>query len=233
MAALLRPSSIMLRRVQLLLLASAAALAEEGSKQKCARHGSRSLCMAFRLQDLCAWDVESAACTEETPCEKRSVDRCEYELTTGGAPWDRTTNKCFVDRKRHACRWTDECLTAAHGRPDPAGSCAAAGCQWTRFCKAPSMRLPLPGLHPRKSWCVHKCAPPGIRGGQPAAAAAPAAAPAADDAAKKERAASPLPPAAAPPPPSPAAKADAGDESYASYGSYSYGGNGTCASAGA
>jgi para-nitrobenzyl esterase len=210
-------------QVAILIAATAAAVAEDiPSTKGCARHHTRSLCLAFRRQDLCAWDTDSAACVEETPCDERSVDRCEYELTTGGAPWDRTINKCFVDKAQNKCRWSDECLSASsHEQPDPAGSCAAAGCQWTRFCKQPSMRLPLPGLHPGRSWCVHKCAPPGFRGGgsEPRPPSRPTD-PTADLPVAAEAQSSP--------PPSPAPVAKASEAPHASYGSYgSYDANGT------
>ena len=100
----------------------------------------------------------------DLPCESRPAARCTYELTTG-APWDRTLNKCFMDADG-ACRWSDECT-----RIDGAAACASAKCQWTRLCVPASERI---SRSEQGNRCVHKCTPPGFRGGQ---AVAPTAAP--------------------------------------------------------
>ena len=147
----------------------------------------------------------------DVPCESRPAARCTYELTTG-APWDRTLNKCFTDADG-ACRWSDECT-----RIDGAAACASAKCQWTRLCVPASERI---SRSEQGNRCVHKCTPPGFRGGR---AVAPTAAPPPA-----------WPPTAAPPtatPPGPTAQrepaaasvqADSALASNASYpASYSY-----------
>ena len=125
------------------------------SATTCASHQGRAACMVFRRQDGCAWDEQKGACVPDLPCESRAAARCAYELTTG-APWDRTLNKCFTDGDG-ACRWSDECT-----RLDGPASCASAQCQWTKLCVPASERI---ARTEQGNRCVHKCTPPGFRGG--------------------------------------------------------------------
>ena len=126
------------------------------SATTCDSHLSRATCMVFRRQDGCAWDEPLGVCVDDLPCESRPAARCAYELTTG-APWDRTLNKCFKDADGATCRWSDECT-----RIDGAAACAAATCQWTRLCMPASERV---SRSEQGNRCVHKCTPPGFRGG--------------------------------------------------------------------
>ena len=143
----------MLHVVTMFLLAMAPRLA---SAATCDSHLSRAICMVFRRQDGCAWDEPQRACVADLPCDSRPAARCAYELTTG-APWDHTLNKCFKDAGG-ACRWSDECT-----RLDGAAACASAKCQWTSLCMPASERIARTEQGDR---CVHKCTPPGFRGGQ-------------------------------------------------------------------
>ena len=55
----------------------------------CGEHRSLSTCLAFRRQDLCAWDVAAKRCVAARGCEaRRSPRECESELTTGWDRWD-------------------------------------------------------------------------------------------------------------------------------------------------
>ena len=124
---------MMLQTLALLLAPTlASAAGASSSSSKCGTHSTRGECLAFRLQHDCVWDVPTKACQASTPCDKRSQQTCETELTTGAdAKWDATTNKCFFDSVQNKCRFSDECYgleksacAAAAARP---GVRAAAG----------------------------------------------------------------------------------------------------------
>ena len=125
----------------------------------CKQHHSVAACISFRHQDQCVWDVPTATCAADTPCEQRSSHRCTFELTTGkGATWDQTENRCFWDSAgdgtiaatKGRCRWTDECLTLTKG-----AACRAAGCAWKRYCTPQDLRFP-----PGPGVCSRACRPP-------------------------------------------------------------------------
>lgn len=118
-------------------------LADGEASRRCAQHRDLSSCVAFRRQHGCVWDVPSATCLRDTPCDQRTQDNCAFELTTG-APWDATSNKCFYDGQE--CRWSDECTTASS-----ASSCASGSCAWERRCTAAGTR--------ERRECTHLCLP--------------------------------------------------------------------------
>lgn len=99
----------------------------------CGEHRSLSACLAFRRQDLCAWDVATQRCVTAKGCEARGSPReCESELTTG-ATWDDTQNQCFWDLRMKQCRWSDECY--APGKEE----CLRAQCSWRKVCTPQDM----------------------------------------------------------------------------------------------
>lgn len=128
-------------------------LGTPGAAERCRAHRSRMECLVFRRQDDCAWDVASSACVADRPCERRSPERCEYELTSG-APWDATRNRCFYDASHGRCRPTGVCMA-----PDTAGACEAAGCSWETRCARADVRYP-----PGPGACKQACVPPPATG---------------------------------------------------------------------
>jgi hypothetical protein len=115
----------------------------------CSAHSDVTHCLAFRRQDNCVWNATASACVDDTPCDQRSVDTCEFELTAGEA-WDATQNKCFVSGLG-LCQWSDTC----YGAGDPE-SCLSVGCSWKELCTPKDMRFdPGPGV------CRSLCVTPG------------------------------------------------------------------------
>jgi hypothetical protein len=136
-----------------MLAAAAAAAAAAGltaAASPCAAHADAAHCYAFRLQQECVWDETAGACLDDLPCDTRSAERCEFELTPGST-WDATQNKCFLGADG-VCRWSDLCYTATDGE-----SCEAASCRWQEMCTPKDMRYaPGPGV------CRFLCTTPGV-----------------------------------------------------------------------
>lgn len=129
--------------------------AQDGDHEsRCAAHGSREHCLAFRRHHNCVWDVPLSQCVPDPSCELRSQSGCTFELTTGdkSSSWDCTTNKCFWDGPAKSCRWSDTCW----GATDKA-TCDLEGCTWQRRCTSPDDRYHRPG-------CFAFCAPPTASG---------------------------------------------------------------------
>ena len=115
----------------------------------CSAHSDVTHCLAFRRQDNCVWNATASVCVDDTPCDQRSADACEFELTAGEA-WDATQNKCFVNGMSQ-CQWSDTCSGAGD-----AESCLTVGCSWKELCTPKDMRFdPGPGV------CRSVCVTPG------------------------------------------------------------------------
>lgn len=115
----------------------------------CSSHATRGECVLFREQHLCVWDEPSTTCVDLMRCEDRDASVCETELTTG-AVWDHSTNMCFYDTSRKACRWSDECFLRATD-----DSCSSAGCAWVQSCTPEDFRA-----QPGPNVCTNVCTVP-------------------------------------------------------------------------
>ena len=112
----------------------------------CSSHVTRGACVLFREQHLCVWDEPSTTCVDLMRCEDRDASVCETEVTTGET-WDHSTNRCFYDTTRKACRWSDECFFQATD-----DSCSSAGCAWVQSCTPEDFRA-----QPGPNVCTNVC----------------------------------------------------------------------------